>query len=413
VKRKETQAERIAETLRLKADTSAKMFQADKLRDHTTATRGRLKMREREAYGPSSPHSYFRDLVAVAYAERLSAEAEMAGLTRTRIWPEIFGTWSEGGHQGGADEARRRLLTVERRDVSTADPGAGVFVPPSGSMPAYLANDFAEAARSQATLLALFPNRPLPEFGMDVTVPRLDTGVAVAVQSSEGSTPTEANLDGGSQASKVAYITGKVEASIQAVDRAEPGFDSIIAQDAGRALGAELCNQLVVGTNANGQLLGLITVTNIKTVTATDASPTTQEIIAKLWAGYDQIATSGYGVADPDQYATVVHPRRLAYFFNNAQNSQTVDPKVPGRLVPSAALRTTLGAGTNEDEAFVLLPSELPVYLDTPRIIVDTEGMANTMQVRYIPLQPAATGFGRTPSAICRISGTAFVAPSL
>jgi hypothetical protein len=64
-------------------------------------------------------------------------------------------------------------------------------------------------------------------------------------------------------------------------------------------------------------------------------------------------------------------------------------------------------------EAFVLLPSELPVFLDPPRVIVDQQGMANTLQVRFIPLQPVASGFGRAPSAICRISGTAFVAPSL
>jgi hypothetical protein len=82
------------------------------------------------------------------------------------------------------------------------------------------------------------PNLPLPPSGLDVTVPRLDTGVAVAVQASEAATPTEADLDGGSQASKVAYITGKVEVSQQVADRASPGFDTIVARDAGRALGA-------------------------------------------------------------------------------------------------------------------------------------------------------------------------------
>jgi hypothetical protein len=185
------------------------------------------------------------------------------------------------------------------------------------------------------------------------------------------------------------------------------------ARDAGRALAAAIDVQLVAGSNSAGKLLGLVNVTGIKTVTATDASPTTREIIAKLWAGYDQIATSGYGVSDSSEFATVVHPRRLAFFYSNPQGSQSVEPKVPGRLVLSAALRSTLGAGTNEDEAFVLLPSELPVFLGPPRVIVDQQGMANTLQVRFIPLQPVASGFGRAPSAICRISGTAFVAPSL
>jgi hypothetical protein len=56
---------------------------------------------------------------------------------------------------------------------------------------------------------------------------------------------------------------------------------------------------------------------------------------------------------------------------------------------------------------------ELPYFTEPPRLTVDVEGMANTLQVRFIPLQAIATGFGRAPSAICRVSGTALVAPSL
>jgi hypothetical protein len=326
---------------------------------------------------------------------------------------ELFSFRNEGGEQGGVNEARRRLATVEFRDVSTADPGAGAFTPASGSMPTYLGAEFAAAARAQATLSALLPNLPLPPTGLDVTVPRLDTGVAVATQSSEGSAPTEANVDGGSQASKVAYIPGLVEVSQQVADRAFPGFDTVVARDAGRALGAAVDAQLITGTNSNGQTLGLVNVTGIKTVTATDASPTAQEVIAKFWTAYDQIANGGYGVADVGRYATVLHPRRLAFLYNNAPGSQTVEPRVPGRLVPCASLRITLGASTSEDEVLVLVPEELPYFSEPPRLTVDVQGMANTLQVRFIPLQAIATGFGRVPSAICRISGTALIEPSL
>jgi hypothetical protein len=204
----------------------------------TSASRGRLKVKEREAYGPTSPHSFFRDLAAVRYSEAQSVRAEMSGLTRSPLAFELFGFRNEGGDQGGVEEARRRLATVELRDITTAEPGAGTFLPASGSMPNYLGREFAEAARAQATLSALLPNLPLPPTGLDVTVPRLDTGVAVGVQASEAAAPTEANLGGGSQASKVSYITGMAEVSQQVVDRADPGFDTIVARDAGRALGA-------------------------------------------------------------------------------------------------------------------------------------------------------------------------------
>jgi hypothetical protein len=51
------------------------------------------------------------------------------------------------------------------------------------------------------------------------------------------------------------------------------------------------------------------------------------------WAAYDQIANGGQGVADPEAYLTVVHPRRLISLYHNPQGSQSIEPRVPGRLV--------------------------------------------------------------------------------
>jgi hypothetical protein len=76
-------------------------------------------------------------------------------------------------------------------------------------------------------------------------------------------------------------------------------------------------------------------------------------------------------------------------------------------------VRAALGAGTNEDEAFVLLPGELPVYAGPIRLLIDAESISGTMQVRVVAYRTVATGFGRAPAAICRIGGTGLVAPSL
>jgi hypothetical protein len=114
-----------------------------------------------------------------------------------------------------------------------------------------------------------------------------------------------------------------------------PGFDTVVARDAGRALGAAVHAQLITGTNANGQTLGLVTVTGIKTVTATDACPTSQEVIAKFWTAYDQIANGGYGVADVDRYATVLYPSRLAFLYNNAQAPRPSSRRSPAGSSPA------------------------------------------------------------------------------
>jgi hypothetical protein len=74
--------------------------------------------------------------------------------------------------------------------------------------------------------------------------------------------------------------------------------------------------------------------------------------------------------------------------------------------------RTNQGGGT-EDEAFVLLAAELPVFLGPIRLVVDAEGLSGTMQVQIVASRFVATGFGRAPAAICRVSGTGLVAPAL
>lgn len=374
---------------------------------------GRLKVRERDAYGPGSPFSYFRDLAAVQMADGAAQRAREGGMPVGSLNIETFATLGEKGEQGGIPEARKRLATIEHRDVTTADPGAGVFVPPTGSVPAFVAELFATAAHAQANLLAALPSQPLPAYGMDVTVPRVDVAPTVTVNASQGDPVSETDFDGAAQASKVAYIAGQSDMSRQAFDRSGPALDTVLAKDLGRALGAAIDVQLATGTNANQQTLGLASVTGIKTVAYTDASPTAQEFVAKLWAAYNAVATDGYGISDPAQFATLLHPRRIAWLYANAQNAQTIRPQIPGTLVPCGGLRATLGAGTNEDEAFVILPSELTVFLDPPRFLVQPDVLSGTLEIRVQAIQAIATSFGRAPGAICRLSGTGLVSPAL
>jgi hypothetical protein len=173
---------------------------------------------------------------------------------------------------------------------------------------------------------------------------------SAAVQATEGSEVSEANVDGATQAGKIASVAGHVDLSLQALEWSGPDTDAALAQDLGKAIGSAIDVQLVAGSNSSGQTLGLANVTGIKTVSWTDASPTSAEFVGQCWEGYDQIANGGEGIADPDNYIVVMHPRRLAWAYNNVQNAQVIPPGVPGRIVACAGLRINLGAGTNEDE---------------------------------------------------------------
>jgi hypothetical protein len=353
-----------------------------------------------EVYAPGGQFSYFRDLTRV----QLSEHSVVAPDGRAGSRGDAFG----GSHvEGTLESARARLQTVEQRDVTSADPGALSFLGPG-----YLGEQFSTAARAQGTLAAALGLRPLAKGVRRIDIPRLDTGASAAVHI-EGAGVSQTDIDAASQAGNIATIAGMQELSFQAASFIDPADDVVIARDLGLAIGAQLDNQLIAGSNSSGQTLGLATVTGIKTVTWTDASATSQEFVAQCWKGYDTIANGGQGVADPANYLVVMHPRRLAWAYHNPQGSQAIAPAVPGRIVACAGLRTNLGAGTNEDEVYVLLADELPVYASPVRFIVDDETLSGTMQVRLVASVFVGTGFGRAPAAISRMSGTGLIAPVL
>jgi hypothetical protein len=352
------------------------------------------KQRSKAVYGPDSRHSYWADFIADALATSQAQRGFGHGHS------QVFGP--------DVTEARKRLKSVrkvERRDVTSGDPGMRTFTGPG-----YLGERFNAAARAEASLASALGLEPLPEGVRQIDIPRWDTGASAAVQATENTEVSEANMDGGSQAGVVGTIAGHVDLSLQGYEFMDPSADLAISQDLGRAIGAALDANLVSGINSAGQTLGLANVTGILGVTWTDASPTSAEFVGQLWEGYNEVATNGQGTASPAEYLCVVHPRRLAWVYNNVQNAQVLAPAVPGQLVACAGIRTALGAGT-EDEAYVLLPRELPVFASDVRVIVDDESLSGTAQIRLTAFRFVASGFGRAPKAIARVSGTGMIAP--
>ncbi len=372
----------------------------------------RASTKSNGVYKPDGEHSYFRDLIADTMARSHSQRVEDATFGASDVARLGAGVGELFAAVGSIEEVQARLATVasvEKRDVTSADPGAAAFLGPG-----YLGELFNTAARAEASLAGALGLQPIPPGVKQIDIPRLDTGASAAVPATEGANVSETDVDGASQPGKIGIISGRSDLSIQAAEFMDPSFDSVIAKDLGKAIGSALDAQLIAGTNANNQTLGLATVTGIKSISYTDASATSQEFIGKCWAAYDAIANGGQGTASPDAYMTVLHPRRLAWLYANPQNAQSLDPRVPGRIVPCAGLRTALGASTSEDESFVLLPAELPVFASSPvSIVVDENSLSGTMQIRLVAYRAVATGFGRAPGAIARISGTGMIAPVL
>ena len=359
-----------------------------------------IQTAERSAYGIGSKHSYFRDLAlaAVDSANRTHRDSDGHLIGQLDTYRDAL--------YGGPEDSRARLATVETRAGTTAATAGGNFV--INTAPRYIADQFAEFARNAAVLSTVFPVEPIPDVGMDIYTARITTGTAVTPQATENnSVGTQDIVEAKTQTSPVGMISGYLDVSIQLDDRADPAFfDVVCARELGSALGAQLDAQLLSGTGANGQLLGLISVTGINTVAYTDASPSQAEAWPKLMQGVGDLAVALGNVAD----TILMHPRRGAWFHTWKDSSTGMQSNLnwPAPVVNVPSIPTNLGAGTNEDFALAVRASELPIFLGPVQLEAHREVGSSTGTVRIVARQYAATLFGRRPEAVTKISGTGF-----
>jgi hypothetical protein len=358
-------------------------------------------------------HSWWGDKLKVADSRARANAATSSPIYRGRDPGDI----DRPGADLGLDDAEERLRiaaaigATELRDLSSS---GNTFVP--SGVAVYVATEFAVAARARASLFAALPQLTLPQYGLKVEVPKLTAGGSVAVVASDNATVTEVDPTTGLASSTRAYVAGQVDVSRQLLEMSRPGFDQVMSADLGRALGVAVDSQLVTGTNANGQTEGLATVSGAIAVTYTDASPTTNKTVSKIWEAFRQISEQGGGPPEPgpENYIVAMAPRRLAQLSANSGSTSAVTmPPLPGRVVATSGIRTVLGAGTNEDEIYVICRSETFVGASEPVLAVYPEVGSATLTVRLQARQSVAAMFSRQPKAIARISGTGLAAPVL
>jgi HK97 family phage major capsid protein len=328
----------------------------------------------------------------------------------------------------GDMEARTRLerhtseVAYERRDISTTATAGGNFVPPQ-----YLGELYAELPRPGRPFADAVPSRPLMATGMNITIPRITTGTAVAELAVENtSTVSETDIVEALLTVPVRTIAGQQDVSQQLFDRSEPGIDQIIFSDLRRAYDAKLDSQLLNGAGTTGTHLGIRAVTAPNTVTFTSASPTAALAVPAVYNAIQLVESNQFTQAD----MIVMHPRRSAWLASNlsstfplfqlgslTQASGTQDvgmaTSIGGlRVIRDANVRSTDGASTNQDEIYVLDSSSLILYEGPLQARVLPEIGSNTLTVRLQLFAYSAFVSGRCPKAISIISGTGLTAPT-
>ena len=316
----------------------------------------------------------------------------------------------------GDSEARDRLHrhSVEMRDVTAASGGAG-YIPP-----VYLSEYAAPKARAGGPLLAQLPKAPLPDAGMTVSVPRVTTGTAVAVQTENGSVQ-ETDFVSSQLSTAVRTIAGQSDISVQFFERSFPGADVVIADDLARAYTTEFDRQLINGLSASSEHTGLLNVSSIGSVTFTSSTPTASDFLSPI---YKAIATvTGAYYESPTHI--VMHPRRAAFLAAGVSTSTPIfqqgglmmangeqDMGLAGTIaglpvVVDANVPTTLGdPGTNQDAILVINANALRVMEGQPRFKVHESVGSGTLTVRLSYYGYSAFMSGRYPEAICKITGT-------
>jgi HK97 family phage major capsid protein len=328
--------------------------------------------------------------------------------------------------QNTDSEARDRLVrnTMEQRALSTTANAGGQFAPPL-----WLIDEFVALAKAGRVTADLVQHEALPSGVSSINLPTVATGTSVAAQGSQNTAVSMTDLTTGSVSASINTIAGQQQVSLQLLSQSGISFDRVVLEDLARAYAIALDSQVITSiagvSGANAQ-------------TYTNASP------AVVGAGqfYSQVLQAANSVATnrlAPANVVVMHPRRWSWVLNalDTQNRPLVVPNGPsfnqlaqtdgGSAVTAIGaagtllgmpvyvdpnIPTNLGAGTNQDEVFVMKADDLWLY-ETPLTAASFDATyANQLTVLYRVHAFNAFLPNRFPKAISIISGTGLVAPT-
>lgn len=330
----------------------------------------------------------------------------------------------------GNGEAQQRLqrhtqeVAYEKRAISTTVTAGGNFVPPE-----YLGELYANFPRAGRPFADAIPNKLAHEAGtgMNITIPRITTGSTVGNIITENSTTVSStDIVEALLTVPVRTIAGQQDVSQQLLDHSQPGIDQVIFADLRSAYDAQLDSQLLNGTGANGQHLGIRAVTSPNTVSFSTGGATAANHVPPLYNAIQLVATNRFMPAD----LIVWHPRRGAFLASNlsstfplfqlgnlyqaagTQNNGFVGNFAGMNVCQDANVRTTDGGTTNQDEIYVVRSQDLILWEGELQARVMEQVLSSTLTVRLQLYAYSAFASGRFPKSITIISGLGLAAPT-
>jgi HK97 family phage major capsid protein len=334
------------------------------------------------------------------------------------------------GDRDALDRLQRndRMRTeAEKRALTTTNGAGGEFVPPQ-----WLENEFVRLARPGRITANLTPTFDLPAGTDSLNIPKVNTGTAVAQQTSQNTGVQQTDLTTGSISSPVVTIAGGQTISLQLLEQSPLNIDELILGDLASAYAVSLNAQVLAAAGGAGNLTGLTKLSGTNAITYTSASPTVALLYSKVANAIQTIHTSRF--LPPD--VIIMHPRRWAYLIaaSDGQNRPLVTPRAQVPMNALAAMgevasqgyvgemqglpvyvdpgiTITNGAGT-EDIIIVARMADLMLWESTVRAEAFQQTFAQNLSVFVRLYNYASFQAGRYPQSISIVSGTGLIAPT-
>jgi HK97 family phage major capsid protein len=276
----------------------------------------------------------------------------------------------------------------------------------------------------------------MPRYGTTFYIPRFTAVSGVVGPTPEDNVNPAQTVSATDQiAAPIATFAGVIATSQQLFERGN--FDQIAVQDFAESYASDLQAQLVSGSGANGQLLGLLNVST-STVdgvpgavanTYTDASPTP----AKLIGGIAQLAANVADTRERPPSALLMRAARYFWLAGSYNTSDVeVEQKVGTGVVPTDSdvgpygpvaglpiyfdqtIPTTLGGGGNQDAVIAVRAKDIILLEDEPRFnaVIGSAAGGSNLAVFLTWHTYAAAFVTRYPSGIGSVTGTGFQIPA-
>lgn len=358
------------------------------------------EVNEQSTYVKGSQRSYFKDLAEVAMGRDTTGEAQ------------------ERLRRHAQDVMSLPEYAEYRTGLNTTEGTGGAAVPP-----AYLLNEYITYARPGRPFADLVVNEALPPGTMQINIPKITSGTAVAWQASQNSAVQETDLTDTYVTANVDTIAGQQTLSRQLLERSAIPVDGLIFRDLIAAQAAFLDAALYTGTGSSGSIQGINNISGTQTIAS--GGLTIQYVYAAVANAIQTIHTTRYAAPD----AILMHPRRWGWFLslldstdrplflpsaNGPMNVGGVLERVSSEarvgqmhglpVIVDANVPTTLGTGSNQDPIYVVRSSDLVLYESGVRAEAFPQTYANQMSV-LLQVSTYAAFASRYPLSIVQISG--------